>query len=803
MKALLGILILSTFLLQLAPHAHAVDLNIAMDFNLSVGAAIPAGSPQPLVVIDPSKLDNDGNYLIFSSAHAVVSTGAARGETYLRQGGSIDLQTKEHVESPSGAATEWIYNSFRKITLSGDQNVSLWGNALTAGTTIAYDEALLIAIPLNPYLDENVDWWYDENTTIKANMDNTFASNVGARVTFTPDGTSDYLIFGNGQITVDAVDDDVLRMEISDGTTQYAVSMRDGEDLEDVAILFAMTTVRKPPPVSTTYQLRFNGDTTGDHNSSRLFILRLNAFAAHDFNSVDENAGISSTENTRVQLQFTNPTDSNVIALWGGLFKHELGVGGNNKVQLRTYIDSNNVIAGASPRLRSWNNHPGSVDGSDALHYGVFWNANPGKNIQRLYRSTMTGETTLGTDQHNNRQSTVVVFTTRLAETPTPSAASTVFIFDVVLSTGHTVTYGGNCTTSAFFYNEMDANHDPDSDGNAARVKPRPIRFDFTTVKQDVNYLGITNPSSTHTVNDKAFPTKPPADNNVPVNEITTAEYGEISEDDTSIFGTVSTDDENYPTVRLVFKPPLTLQKIRDLNFFMIGNAGDGSGLLTCGTNNFGPNDLNLYVWNYNQARYEQIASFDNTGGAGPAAKKMEAIISNNVAHYISTDGNITFVLQGIQRTFGSSNKSCISIDYVDLNVTYYPTSTDFCQSSTLTPFTITNTGGAATNIDANFSTAFAGDDLNIVLKAWMGNGIGCGADGNGLGGWEKDCSITSTTSAVTPTQCKTWNNLNATTNSRLVTSLGAGDTNQICFSGDLNSFVPAGDHNKIYQTGN
>ncbi len=122
------------------------------------------------------------------------------------------------------------------------------------------------------------------------------------------------------------------------------------------------------------------------------------------------------------------------------------------------------------------------------------------------------------------------------------------------------------------------------------------------------------------------------------------------------------------------------------------------------------------------------------------------------------------------------------------------------CQSLTSAAFTLTNNGNVDINVDGNFSSAFSGTDVNLVLKGWMGDGTGCGIDG--LRGWQEPCSVTSTTAPVTFTTCKKWNSSNATAASRLVTKLLVGDTNQLCFSGDFNGFVGNGDHNKTFQSG-
>lgn len=124
------------------------------------------------------------------------------------------------------------------------------------------------------------------------------------------------------------------------------------------------------------------------------------------------------------------------------------------------------------------------------------------------------------------------------------------------------------------------------------------------------------------------------------------------------------------------------------------------------------------------------------------------------------------------------------------------------CQSASLAAMTITNNGNVVTNIDGNFTSAFTGNDVNLVLKVWMGTGSGCGT--GGFGGWEggwKGCSITNPTTPVNQTQCREYNSENATASGRLINALGIGDTNQLCFSGDFNGNVTAGSHVKDFNT--
>jgi hypothetical protein len=129
------------------------------------------------------------------------------------------------------------------------------------------------------------------------------------------------------------------------------------------------------------------------------------------------------------------------------------------------------------------------------------------------------------------------------------------------------------------------------------------------------------------------------------------------------------------------------------------------------------------------------------------------------------------------------------------------------CQSSSQAGMVVSNNGTATINVDANFTTDMTGADINLELKVWMGTGSGCGTAG--LGGWTEPCTVTSTTSAPTATTCKEFSSGNGvadTAGTRLVTSLIVFDSNQLCYSGDLNGMTGvgagSGDHNKSFQIG-
>ncbi|MBM3281873.1 MAG: hypothetical protein FJY86_00845 [Candidatus Diapherotrites archaeon] len=124
------------------------------------------------------------------------------------------------------------------------------------------------------------------------------------------------------------------------------------------------------------------------------------------------------------------------------------------------------------------------------------------------------------------------------------------------------------------------------------------------------------------------------------------------------------------------------------------------------------------------------------------------------------------------------------------------------CQTSAQAGMTVSNTGTSAINGDGNFASHLSGADVNVVLKVWLGTGSGCGT--NGMGGWEKDCTITErdATTAPTTTTCRNFNVFNDINGGRLFSSLAVFGAQQLCFSGDGNGFVGAGDHNGNFQIG-
>ncbi len=164
-------------------------------------------------------------------------------------------------------------------------------------------------------------------------------------------------------------------------------------------------------------------------------------------------------------------------------------------------------------------------------------------------------------------------------------------------------------------------------------------------------------------------------------------------------------------------------------------------------------------------------------------ATTMTWIIPANKSHTISYGG----ACSSSAFYFVETNGEDADGDGNSARILPYDASTagSACQAAGVAGMTVTNNGNTSFNLDANFQTGLSGNDQNVGIKIWMGTGAGCGT--SGLGGWQLNCGIQSTSTPVTSSSCRDFNVTNFTTPARLVSSLGVNDTNQLCFSGEIN----------------
>lgn len=165
------------------------------------------------------------------------------------------------------------------------QAVSLYGEDVGSGNVNYANLRGITAIELNQFI-ENTDYFYAENNVAKVDMDNVYSNNVGPSITFTPDGTSNYAVFGFGVVDNPSgnTKGNYGGMRMRDITASQTLSeckrdvYNDSADPDIAHPLNGMWILEAPAAVSKTVRLEFIGAGVWDHRYSNIFILRLEAF---------------------------------------------------------------------------------------------------------------------------------------------------------------------------------------------------------------------------------------------------------------------------------------------------------------------------------------------------------------------------------------------------------------------------------------------------------------------------------------------------------------------------------------------
>lgn len=289
---------------------------------------IPTGAPNPLTQTEVASLA--GGSITTGHRYLVIATAFAnpRGITQVHElefGGSVNssltVRHRGKYGSPSDRfpvtmATIWTGTQWQAIRwLVTPENPD-------PSYTYDFRGGRLLIIDLDSALVENDDWLGAEDSTGKANLNNVYADNPGASITFTPDGTSSYMVFGCGSFDADSVnnvDDNIRWMELYDSIDgqlcEDGYGKADGVTHPHGSSHSALWVLDTPSDVSRTLTLRFRGDTgyaTNDYKHSCLWIFRLEKSTSSVFGQDVKNASYSAFSYHVLQSQS--------ITLDGGFF---------------------------------------------------------------------------------------------------------------------------------------------------------------------------------------------------------------------------------------------------------------------------------------------------------------------------------------------------------------------------------------------------------------------------------------------------------------------------------------------------
>ncbi len=305
-----------------------------------------------ILTVPSNRIVPDRNYLVFTSATLTGTNNASQVDSIVAHGSTKFATLEEIQELPAAADSTWVYNSFIVWKPTVSESVTYQVDCLGTGDCTVKNASMLV-IDLNSLVPAG-DYWYDENLTAIPTASDIFENNPGASMRFRGDGKSDYLVFGNGQVIINSTGNAFAEMDINDGTSQLTYVQRDAEDAGDVSQLSVMHVLETPPISNKTYKLQFSGAGVHDVNSSRIFVLRLNALANSDSNIVDEAFNISNTLTTRATLDMTLGKDSNVISFHGLAAHHGVGTIGSAQYDFFSYVDDVNYFSSDGNFFRSW-----------------------------------------------------------------------------------------------------------------------------------------------------------------------------------------------------------------------------------------------------------------------------------------------------------------------------------------------------------------------------------------------------------------------------------------------------------------
>ncbi len=281
---------------------------------------------------------------------------AVSHNTHVRFNGVDDPRFEMTYESfstsPSGRHMVFCMGSWEAVA---GHDIQLWSQGYTtpgsSGLSHQIDDVNLMAIDLtNDQLEGR--YWLDENSTLLSNMDNVYANNVGASITFTPDGSSDYMVLGGGNsdpITLDG-DADRYKMELYDSIDGQLCEMSRGPEAgaQDEAYGHsALWVLSAPPATARTLSLRFQGNNVCDHRFSSLFILKLNSFKSYAFGASSPGGNIAASWTDYQSESFTPASDKALMFGRLSMQMFSATYGGGSRIRYNGTVQDTSEFCGA------------------------------------------------------------------------------------------------------------------------------------------------------------------------------------------------------------------------------------------------------------------------------------------------------------------------------------------------------------------------------------------------------------------------------------------------------------------------
>jgi len=237
-------------------------------------------------------------YLLIFAAD-MGGSSLARDPYIMAVHGTTGFEGSELAFEPMSNTVYYTYFWYTVWTAVAGEGVKLQYKTEDSAEFAQVITPTLTSIKLSDDLTENTDWFFNENatdTTLRAS----YGTTGNATITFTPNGTDDWLILATAQLDPTSITvPQKTRIDANGGVTDSGVEwIQEGEDATADRMVHTLAKVYTPTSTSTTFQTETESSSvSGSRLYNSIFALNLNKFSTHSFNATQAELAIDTTNN--------------------------------------------------------------------------------------------------------------------------------------------------------------------------------------------------------------------------------------------------------------------------------------------------------------------------------------------------------------------------------------------------------------------------------------------------------------------------------------------------------------------------
>lgn len=268
--------------------------------------------------------------------------------------GTTEFLTSAEQEEPSGTAVNRPYFWFRVWIAVASEGIKMQFITRDSANTVKADQLTLFAMNLSDDLAENTDW-YSNEVVANTSLSTSWSSSNNASITFTPSGSSRWLIKTTSRIDVGATNTRYMSRINSSGdvTDTEPTCATEGEDSTFDIFVYTLLRAFALTNQSNTFKEESRATASnGIRRSSYVFALNLNKFK--DMNTIytaAEEALSASTWGTEVQTLSITPSQTGDVLI---LSHYIYDCNSQNLHATRVQVDGSDQPPGEGSVLYPW-----------------------------------------------------------------------------------------------------------------------------------------------------------------------------------------------------------------------------------------------------------------------------------------------------------------------------------------------------------------------------------------------------------------------------------------------------------------